>query len=103
MDTPRKDRAVCIAFGVFLMAGLLLCLFAPREEYSMAERRRLAAVPELTGETLWSGRFMENFETYAADAFPFRQRFRQLKAVASAGVFRRLDNNGIYEIGRAHV
>ncbi len=42
---------------------------------------------------------MEDFETYAADAFPFRQGFRQVKAVVAGGIFRRQDNNGVYAAG----
>ena len=39
---------------------------------------------------------MSDFETYAADAFPFREGFRRIKALTALKVFLRQDNNGIY-------
>ena len=40
---------------------------------------------------------MSGFEDYAADAFPFRDVFREMKALSARNVFFRRDNNGIYE------
>ena len=89
-------KVTCILFAVFIVAGFLLCVFLPKEKYSDSERRKLAVMPQLEAQNLWSGRFMTDFETYALDTFPFRTAFRTLKAVAANDIFFRKENNGLY-------
>lgn len=62
-----------------LWMALLLCLgiyyagFAPRESgYTETENRTLAAFPEITAESVFSGQFGQEFETYLLDRFPLR-------------------------------
>ena len=52
--------------------------------------------PEITGGALLSGSFMDQFEDYAVDQFPFRVAFRSAKALFTYGVLQQKDNNGIY-------
>lgn len=96
MDVEKKDRAVCIMFALLFAGGFLLCVFMPGDKYSDSERRMLAPMPELSAGNVWSGRFMSDFEEYAADAFPFRDAFRGIKAATALKIFARQDNNGIY-------
>lgn len=97
MDLHRKNMVVCVLFIMLLVGGFLLCVFLPKGEYSYSERRALAAVPQLTAKRIADGQFMSDFESYATDAFPFRDSFRTLKALAADRVFLRQDNSGIYE------
>lgn len=92
----KRGFAVCMVFILLLYGGFLLCLFKPKPGYSDSERRRLAVMPEFSADSVWSGRFMSDFEEYAVDAFPFRDRFRTAKALAAGGVFFKKDNNGVY-------
>ena len=62
-----------------LWTALLVCLgayyvgFAPREsEFTETENRTLAAFPEVTAESIFSGRFSQEIETYLLDRFPGR-------------------------------
>jgi len=62
-----------------LWMALLLCLgiyyagFAPRESgFTETENRTLAGFPEVTAESVFSGRFGQEFETYLLDRFPLR-------------------------------
>lgn len=96
MTIQKKDKFICILFGFLFAAGFLLCVFMPKNKYSESERRQLAVMPELSADALWSGRFMSDFETWAVDHFPFREQFRTGKALVSAGVFFKGDNNGLY-------
>lgn len=96
MHGKKENMIVCILFALLLYGGFLLCLFMPRPRYLESERRAPAAVPKLTGDALWSGRFMTDFEDYGMDAFPFRDFFRSIKALTAGEVFHRLDNNGVY-------
>lgn len=95
-NSQKKYKMICCAFAGFLITGSMLSLFLPKPEYSDMERRRLASMPVLSPDSIWSGRFMADFENYAADTFPFRDAFRSIKALAAGGVFCRQDNNGIY-------
>lgn len=97
MDAEKKDIVLCAVFALLLAGGFALCLFLPKKSYSDSERRALSPMPALTAQTVWSGRFMSGFEEYAADAFPFRESFRSVKAATALRVFGRQDNNGIYE------
>ena len=76
--------------AVFLLLSVL-CWLGDGKEYSDTERRPLAEFPELSGETVWSGDFMEDFEVYAQDHFPFREALRTARAVFCRGVFRRTE------------
>lgn len=89
------SRAVCIVLGLVLAVLSLACWFAPKDDFSESERRYLRDMPAITVDSLASGRFMDQFEAYAQDAFPFREAFRRTHALANLA-FGRLDGNGIY-------
>ena len=68
---PRAYIALWLGL-LFILGGYYL-LFAPRgSDYSPDENRTLAAFPELTVETLFSGKFGKDMETYLLDRFPLR-------------------------------
>lgn len=96
MQKRKENMVVCILFILLLYGGFLLCLLMPRPRYLDSERRVPAPAPKLTADAVWSGRFMEDFESYGMDAFPFRDFFRRMKALTAGGIFQRQDNNGIY-------
>lgn len=96
MNNHKKNLAVCLTFTVLLAAGCLLGLFLPKEDISYSERRRLAPLPVLSADTWFSGRFMSDFENYAADHVWRRDSFRTVKALVQTKLFGRLDENGIY-------
>ncbi len=86
---------------VLLMAGLFLTLslwawFIPAEKYSDSERRYLATFPQLNTETVLSGDFMTEFETYTLDQFPLRDTFRSIKSFASLYLFGQSEVNDLY-------
>lgn len=90
-------KKIQIFVVTILVAGItILCLCYPKETISESERRKLSQFPELTLENVISGRFMEEFEEYAADQFPFREAWRAFKANIVLKVFGRSDNNELY-------
>jgi len=96
MKTSGKYIFITCLFGVLVLGLSLFCWFKTPNEYSQSERRVLAQFPELTGETLLSGDFMADFETYTQDQFPGRESFRTLKAATSLFLFQQKDNNKLY-------
>lgn len=84
--------AVIIAFftASFFMKG--------ETKYSNSERRYLATFPEITLETIskQNDNFMDKFETYSLDQFPFRDGMRTIKALSEYFIFGKLDSNGYY-------
>lgn len=90
-------RAIGAGLLVAVWLGLAGWLWlGPKTEFSDAERRPLAAAPELNTETLLNGSFMKEFESYTLDQFPMRDDFRQLKSMFHYYVLRQMDNNDIY-------
>ena len=80
--------------GTFFFLLCVLVWVKPDKEYSVSERRLLKQMPELSAESVLSGRFMSSFETYSLDQFPFRDLFRSFKAMTLL----QLDNNDLYVV-----
>lgn len=101
MKNNRKVKSIAIlvvTLGLFFGLGIW-SLAAPDAEVSRAERRKLEQAPELSLQSVFSGTYMTDLETYLLDQFPLRDTWRTLKAVVRFDVFRQLDNNGIYLSG----
>lgn len=94
----RKDFALAGVMAALLFGLSFLCWTKEEEAYSYSERRALNTCPVLTKENVWSGKFMEEFEAFCLDQFPFRDAFRSVKAITSYKVFQKKDNNGVYEV-----
>ncbi len=91
-----KDIISVVVFAILVGAISLSCFLKKDDEYSESERRPLAQKTEINKETIFSGEFMKNFETYSADQFPKRDVFRGIKAVFVNNILNKADNNGLY-------
>ena len=92
-----KKKYIGVIALIVIWAGLaLFAWFGPEKDISVAERRTLAKMPELTLDSIINGRFMGDFEDYTLDQFPLRDSFRSLKALNHRYVFGQKDNNGVY-------
>lgn len=96
MTEKHKSLCTLLLTGAALFSLSAWCLLKPSDRYSDSERRALASMPEFTLKSVISGKFMSDFEEYATDQFPLRDRFRTLKALTELNVFQKMDNNGIY-------
>ncbi len=95
----KTNISKAIGLGAVTLIWLGLSVFAfvkPASDASVSERRKLAQFPEISAESVLSGKFMKDFETYTLDQFPFRDDFRTLKSYSSFYAFGKKDNNGIY-------
>ncbi len=68
----KAGYAPAFIFSGFLAAMALLFIVMPKLGYSASEKRVLASFPKTDAETVFSGQFGKDFETYFADHFPFR-------------------------------
>lgn len=92
-----KKEKITVALLAVLFFGICTAVWIhPASEYSESERRALEQFPSMTPDGIADGKFMEEFESYTLDQFPFRDTFRSLKALVSGQVFRKADNNEIY-------
>ena len=86
------DKCICLLFCLFLALMPLLFLLLPKAEYSAREKRYLAAAPALDAESLFSGRFADEAESYAADHLPGRDFLVGLNAAAELAEGRQTAN-----------
>lgn len=96
MDTKMKNKVV---MAVLIASFLGLSIYSwvkPANQFSDSERRALEQFPELSVKSILSGEFMADFEDYTLDQFPFRDGFRNIKAVVASYLFGQSDNNDIY-------
>ena len=96
MPEKRKDMALVALTCIFLYGFLLWALLKPVDAQSVSERRPLAAPPAASWDAVFSGAFMADFEEYALDQFPLRDKLRTGKALTALYIFRQKDNNGVY-------
>ena len=74
-----------------LTLGLFLLFFADRSGgVSETENRQLQAFPELSADSVLSGTYMEQFESFLSDAFPAREEMIALSD-ALTGLFGKAD------------
>lgn len=73
----KRNLAVLLLWAVLTGAAWLL----PARELSQAERRPLAQMPAISGQTILNGKFMTGFEKYSLDQFPLRDGFRTIKSL----------------------
>ena len=92
----HQNIITVITLSLLLTVLAVTNFLKPASAYSASERRALAQMPAISGETIQTGQYMSRFESFAADQFPMRDFFRRGKALFSRYVFRQKDNNGFY-------
>ena len=92
----KKNALAASAICVLWLGLAAVAWLSPVKTHSNTERRELQQFPELSGESVLSGEFMEDFESFSLDQFPLRDNFRTLKALFHYNLLGQRDNNGIY-------
>lgn len=81
----------CAFIGLFLTAGAI----APDKDFSEQENRALQGMPQPTVKTVFSAKFMTDFETYCNDQFFARDTWVGMKSAAELAIGKR-ENNSVY-------
>jgi hypothetical protein len=90
-----RDLTVVAVFAAILLAAVPGFLLAPQKSVSVTENRELAAMPALTAESIFSGKFSDDLEGYLLDHFPLRDMWAGLGNAADAA-FGKTDNGRVY-------
>ena len=91
----KNRKIIWVMLALFAIVTLVVW-FKPSDQYSTSERRPLEQFPEVSAEQILNGTFMQEFEKYVADQFPFRDELRNLKAIFSTNVLGQKDQHNIY-------
>ena len=87
-----KDKIITFLFIGYLFIFSIIHIILPDFEISVSERRKLATFPKFK----LNNEYITKVDKYLLDHFPFRDDFRNLKAVYNYNVLNKIDNNGIY-------
>ena len=98
MTNKTKHIVITAVMVAFFLVISVFAWVKPSDEFSASERRKLSQFPKLSFNTILSGDFMSNFESYTLDQFPLRDKFRTLKALVALNVFNQSANNDIYVV-----
>jgi len=102
MNDKIKNIVSVIVFALLFVTISAACIFTPDKEYSNSERRELSKFPKASAESVFSGDFSSQFDSYTTDQFPKREAFRTIKAALSQFALKKLDNNGLYSV-KGHI
>ena len=83
------------SFLAFLGLFTAISVLMPRKAFSETENRYLARFPKLTWETVKSGAFGTDYETYLSDHFPFRDHWIGFQAAAEKLLLKK-EINGVF-------
>ena len=79
MNDKIKDIIVTLVFLFTIISLFLINVIKKDTDISIAERRKLATMPELTIKSLFDGTYTKKLDSYVTDQFVERDTFRKIK------------------------
>ena len=79
MNDKTKDIVVTLVFLFTIISLFLINVIIKDTDISIAERRKLATMPELTTKSFFDGTYFKKFDSYVTDQFIKRDTFRKVK------------------------
>ena len=79
MNDKIKNIVVTLVFLFTIISLFLINIIKKDTDISIAERRKLATMPELTTKSLFDGTYFKKFDSYVTDQFIKRDAFRKIK------------------------
>lgn len=92
-----NNIVITVLFSLIIIGMFVFNVVKEDVEISLTERRKLAQLPELTKETIFSAELSNDFESYAVDQVAFREEFRTLKSFVNMNILGQKDNNSYFE------
>lgn len=90
-----KNKIIVFSFLGYIFLFSLMHIVIPDKSISDTERRKLKEFPKFE----LNSTYITELDEYLLDHFPFRDKFRSIKANYNFYVLNHLDNNGIYLSG----
>lgn len=87
-----KNKITVFIFIIYIFIFSILGIIIQDNEISIFERRKLQTIPKFTFEN----EYVIKLDKYLLDHFPFRDKFRSIKANFNYYILNKLDNNQIY-------
>lgn len=87
-----KNKIITVTFISYIFLFSLLHIILPDKTISPSERRTLSEFPQLT----LTSEYITKVDKYLLDHFPYRDKFRSIKAQFNYNILNKLDNNDIY-------
>lgn len=86
-------KIISIVVSIMVVSMSLLFVFGSKKEFSYNENRYLARFPKTNINSILSGKFMNQLETYIADNFPLRENLLEIKSrtYKNLGVYKQSD------------
>lgn len=91
----QGNKWYCIFFCAVLLAFCIANIATPQKAFSDNENRSLMQFPVPSAESILSGDFMSDFESYSTDQFICRDFFIRVKALSERASGKK-ENNGVY-------
>ncbi len=91
----HKIQSILLLMLIFSLS--FMAIFKSDQKTSAAERRPLAQVPDANWADVSSATWMQSFDKYSVDQFPFRENFRSLKGFIEIHLFQNGSNNEVFE------
>lgn len=66
-----KDKIQVISIAVVFLILVAIAWIKPADNISDSELRELAQFPKISTDSIFSAKFMKDFESYTLDQFPF--------------------------------
>lgn len=86
MKKNKRNVLTVSLFSAFLLLMLALLLILPKKDFSQNEKRFLAEFPKPDWQSISSGKWGNDLESYLADHLPFRDFFVGLNAYADLAI-----------------
>jgi len=87
-----KNKIITFTFLGYIILFSILHILIPDKVISNSERRNLTNYPEFK----LSNEYITKVDKYLLDHFPYRDKFRSIKANFNYKILNKLDNNDIY-------
>ncbi len=96
MNNKIKSIVTCCVFFAMIAGFMIYSIALPDTDLSKSERRKLEKFPEFSVKKVMDGSYLNKFEKYAQEQFPFRDDFRGLKSFVALDIFAKQDNNNLF-------
>lgn len=80
----KKNNIIIIGFAVMLAVFAAILIYPPDRKSAEEENRTLAAMPEISGDSILSGKFAQGFESFIDDNLGFRSFFTSVSKKLSS-------------------